>query len=178
MTSGSGSGPQSGTSCRQRAAKNGPGLRGHRLCQRLCRHLNGAQNFSKMAGTAHTARMDTWVAEDSLIAALDADQSLLSLRDSSLASHHAPGYVHGAIGKMLSWHYLKHHTAEVTSAVKFLYGAQGPPDTAHGGQIASFFDHVYGVNRHFSRHFSVMSAFFNQAPVVLTRQTNNCVFPP
>ena len=40
---------------------------------------------------------------------------------------------------------MKEGTAEVTSAVKFLFGAQGPPDSAHGGQIASFFDHVYGA---------------------------------
>ena len=99
-----------------------------------------------MAATAvpHHERMQAWCDHDPLIAALDADASLRCIRDSTVAAHSAPGTVHGATGKMLAWNYKREGEDEVVSAIRFLYGAQGPPETAHGGQIANAFDHVFG----------------------------------
>mmetsp|Transcript_116183 Transcript_116183/g.339827 ORF Transcript_116183/g.339827 Transcript_116183/m.339827 type:complete len:480 (+) Transcript_116183:55-1494(+) len=105
---------------------------------------------------AHHVRLAQWCQEDSFIQRLSADSTLLCLKDSSIqyvshgtrasgSGHNAePGTVHGAIGKMLVWNYRKREAEETLSAVRFLWGAQGPPDHAHGGQVTSALDHCFG----------------------------------
>uniref|UniRef100_A0A7S4V6Y7 Acyl-coenzyme A thioesterase THEM4 n=1 Tax=Alexandrium monilatum TaxID=311494 RepID=A0A7S4V6Y7_9DINO len=114
------------------------------------------------AHPAHHVRMARWVEADSFIRLLDADPSLCCLKDSTiqyvapgaqpsvsghgtLGAHVAtPGTIHGAIGKMLAWNYRRREAEETISAVRFLWGAQGPPNKAHGGQVTSLLDHCFG----------------------------------
>eukprot|EP00747_Dinoflagellata_sp_TGD_P169975 gnl/TRDRNA2_/TRDRNA2_200321_c0_seq1.p1 gnl/TRDRNA2_/TRDRNA2_200321_c0~~gnl/TRDRNA2_/TRDRNA2_200321_c0_seq1.p1 ORF type:complete len:459 (-),score=71.79 gnl/TRDRNA2_/TRDRNA2_200321_c0_seq1:11-1360(-) len=92
-----------------------------------------------------------WQATDPVCRALDSDPSLVFLGSSTFEVAAVPRSKqhersHFGIGRWVdvSYRCADGQSESTVTAIRFGYGAVGPPSTAHGGSVAAGFDHCFG----------------------------------